>query len=180
MLVIWSNIEKYWFIAGCFMPQILPFCSESHGTVHWLPSLLTSISKAKDFGLCVKSFDDLKQNLEPPPPAPQGDAGARPARRSRDLGDLSTQARTKRILWWGCCSCEFYWIFGGRVGRWTSRRLSEVLRDVSTLGLLELATCLGPQVLFQDFVHEGSQSSLEDSRSGPFPGLLHFSPIGER
>ena len=61
----------------------------------------------------------------------------------------------------------------GRVGRWASRRSSEVLRDVSTPGLLELATCLGPQVLFQHFVLEGIQSCLEDRRSGPFPCPLH-------
>ena len=35
-------------------------------------------------------------------------------------------------------------------------------------------------MLFQHFVLEGSQSRLEDSRSGSFPRLLDFSPIGER
>ena len=57
MHVLWSNIDKNWFTAGC-----LPFCSESHSTVHWPSSLLTSVGIAKDNGLCVKPFNDLKQN----------------------------------------------------------------------------------------------------------------------
>ena len=44
------------------MPQFLPFCSESHSSVHWLASILTSISTEKDTGLCVKPFNVLKQN----------------------------------------------------------------------------------------------------------------------
>ena len=42
--------------------------------------------------------------------------------------------------------------------------LPDVLRDVSNPGLLELAVCLGPQVLFQHFVLKGSQSPREDCR----------------
>ena len=60
------------------------------------------------------------------------------------------------------------------------QKVDEVLQDVNNPGLLELAACVGPQVLFQHFVLEGSQSRLEDRRSGPFPCLLHFSPFGER
>ena len=45
----------------------------------------------------------------------------------------------------------------GRVGRWTSRRLSEVLRELSTPDLLELATCLGAKV--------GATSALSTFRS---------------
>ena len=57
--VIWSNIEKYWFISGCFVHRILPFRSELHSTA----SLLTSISIAEDTGLCVKPFDVLNWSL---------------------------------------------------------------------------------------------------------------------
>ena len=98
-------IETYWFVAGCFMPQFSPFCSESHSTVHWLASILTSISTAKDTDSCVKPFNVFKRT-----------AFTSPTGQSRRSSNL------------------------GRVGRWTSTRLSEVLRDVSNPGLLELAT----------------------------------------
>ena len=65
----------------------------------------------------------------------------------------------------------------GGVARRTSKSLSKVLRDVSTQGLLELvASCCD----LSEFRSEGSKTRLEDSWSGSFPCLLHFSPIGER
>ena len=62
--VIWSNIEEYWSISGCFTPQkVLSSCNKFHSTVHWLSSLLTSISIAKDTGLCVKPWPFNVLNL---------------------------------------------------------------------------------------------------------------------
>ena len=43
-------------------PKFCPFCSEFHSTVHWLASLLTSISTGKDTGLCVNPFNVLNQH----------------------------------------------------------------------------------------------------------------------
>ena len=54
-----------------------------------------------------------------------------------------------------------------------------MLQDVSAPSFLELGACLGPHVLVQHLVLEGSQSLLEDGRIGCFPCLLHFSPVGE-
>ena len=95
------------------------------------------------------------------------------SRKSHDLGGVGRLTTSPTGLSWKSSNL-------GRVDRWTSRRLSKVLQDVSTPGLLELAAFLGSEVLFQHFALEGSQSHLEHSRSGSFLCLLHFSQIGER
>ena len=138
------------------MPQFLPFYSEFHSTAHWLAmSSITGDSLLVSFSI------------------------------ARDTGLFVKPFNVLTFYHhhkphWAIPEESRPW----RVGRLTSRRLREVLRDIGIPGLLELAECLGPQVFLPHFILEGSrrQTCHVDSKSGcvPSPCHLHFSPIGER